>query len=41
MPKRREFLREIEQDKEKKEQLEFTQDVKDCIRSREGETKRH
>ena len=30
-----EFLREIEQDKEKKEQLEFTQNVKDCIRSRE------
>ena len=30
-----EFLREVEQDKEKKEQLEFTQNVKDCIRSRE------
>ena len=30
-----EFLREVEQDEEKKEQLEFTQDVKDCIRSRE------
>jgi hypothetical protein len=30
-----EFLREIEQDEEKKEQLEFTQDVKDSIRSRE------
>ncbi len=29
------FLREVEQDKEKKEQLEFTQDVKDSIRSRE------
>ena len=29
------FLREVEQDKEKKEQLEFTQNVKDCIRSRE------
>ena len=29
------FLREVEQDKEKKEQLEFTQDVKDTIRSRE------
>lgn len=29
------FLREIEQDKEKKEQLEFTQHVKDSIRSRE------
>ena len=34
-----EFLREIEQDKEKKEQLEFTQDVKDCIRSREEKLK--
>lgn len=30
-----EFLREVEQDKEKKEQLEFTQNVKDSIRSRE------
>ena len=30
-----EFLREVEQDEEKKEQLEFTQDVKDSIRSRE------
>ena len=30
-----EFLREIEQDEEKKEQLEFTQDVKDSISSRE------
>ena len=30
-----EFLREVDQDKEKKEQLEFTQDVKDSIRSRE------
>ena len=30
-----EFLREVEQDEEKKEQLEFTQDVKDRIRSRE------
>ena len=30
-----EFLCEVEQDEEKKEQLEFTQDVKDCIRSRE------
>ena len=30
-----EFLREVEQDKEKKEQLEFTQNVKDAIRSRE------
>ena len=30
-----EFLREVEQDKEKKEQLEFTQEVKDAIRSRE------
>ena len=30
-----EFLREIEHDKEKKEQLEFTQDVKDSIRSHE------
>ena len=30
-----ELLREVEQDKEKKEQLEFTQNVKDCIRSRE------
>ena len=30
-----EFLREVEQDEEKKEQLEFTQNVKDCIRSRE------
>ena len=29
------FLCEVEQDKEKKEQLEFTQNVKDCIRSRE------
>ena len=29
-----EFLREVEQDEEKKEQLEFTQDVKDSIRSR-------
>lgn len=29
------FLREVEQDKEKKEQLEFTQNVKDSIRSRE------
>lgn len=29
------FLREVEQDKEKKEQLEFTQHVKDSIRSRE------
>lgn len=29
------FLREIEQDKEKKEQLEFTQYVKDSIHSRE------
>ena len=30
-----EFLREIEQDEKKKEQLEFTQNVRDCIRSRE------
>lgn len=30
-----EFLREVEQDKEKKKQLEFTQNVKDAIRSRE------
>ena len=30
-----EFLREVEQDEEKKEQLEFTQDVKESIRSRE------
>lgn len=30
-----EFLREVEQDEEKKEQLEFTQNVKDAIRSRE------
>ena len=30
-----EFLREVEQDEDKKEQLEFTQNVKDCIRSRE------
>ena len=30
-----EFLREVEQDEEKKEQLEFTQEVKDAIRSRE------
>lgn len=30
-----EFLREVEQDEEKKEQLEFTQNVKDSIRSRE------
>ena len=30
-----EFLREVEQDEEKKEQLEFTQDVKDSISSRE------
>ena len=30
-----EFLREVEQDKEKKAQLEFTQSVKDSIRSRE------
>lgn len=30
-----EFLREVEQDKEKKEQLEFTQIVKDSICSRE------
>lgn len=30
-----EFLREVEQDEEKKEQLEFTQDVKNSIRSRE------
>ena len=30
-----EFLREVEQDKEKKEQMVFTQNVKDCIRSRE------
>lgn len=30
-----EFLREVEQDEEKKEQLEFTQHVKDSIRSRE------
>ena len=30
-----EFLREVEQDKKKKEQLEFTQNVKDSIRSRE------
>ena len=29
------FLWEVEQDKEKKEQLEFTQNVKDGIRSRE------
>ncbi|MDO4179698.1 MAG: hypothetical protein Q4D36_00225 [Bacteroidales bacterium] len=29
------FLREVEQDNEKKEQLEFTQNVKDSIRSRE------
>ena len=34
-----EFLHEIKQDKEKKEQLEFTQDVKDCIRSREEKLK--
>ena len=30
-----EFLREVKQDEEKKEQLEFTQEVKDAIRSRE------
>lgn len=30
-----EFLREVEQDEEKKEQLEFTQNVKDSIHSRE------
>ncbi|MGM9708171.1 MAG: hypothetical protein ACI3ZB_00985, partial [Prevotella sp.] len=30
-----EFLREVEQNEEKKEQLEFTQNVKDAIRSRE------
>ena len=30
-----EFLREVEQDKEKKEQREFTPDVEDSIRSRE------
>ena len=30
-----EFLREVEHDKEKKAQLEFTQDVKDSISSRE------
>lgn len=30
-----EFLREVEQDENKKEQLEFTQNLKDCIRSRE------
>ena len=29
------FLREVEQDERKKEQLEFTQNVKDAIRSRE------
>lgn len=29
------FLREVEQDADKKEQLEFTQNVKDSIRSRE------
>lgn len=29
------FLREVEQDNEKKEQLEFTRNVKDSIRSRE------
>lgn len=34
-----EFLREVEHDEEKKEQLEFTQDVKDCIRSREEKLK--
>ena len=30
-----EFLREVEQDEEKKEQLEFSQNVTDAIRSRE------
>lgn len=30
-----EFLREVEQDEKKKEQLEFTQNVKDSIHSRE------
>ena len=34
-----EFLREVEQYKEKKEQLEFTQNVRDCIRSREEKLK--
>ena len=32
---KKEFLREVEQDEEKKDQLEFTQNVKDSIRSRE------
>ena len=32
---RAEFLREVEQDADKKEQLEFTRNVKDSIRSRE------
>ena len=34
-----EFHRVVEQDKEKKMQLEFTQNVKDCIRSREEKLK--
>lgn len=32
---KKEFLREVEQEEEKKNQLEFTQNVKDSIRSRE------
>lgn len=34
-----EFLREVEQDEKKKKQLEFTKNVKDCIRSREEKLK--